>query len=138
MGISWLSVLQAVPWSDVISNAPKVAEGARKLWKSAGNRGAPADDAAGAQDPVVDTPTTAPADAAVAQLQARTRQLEHAIADLRQQLQQSNEVITTLAEQNTQLVARVEMNRVRLQRTLALAAAAGVLALGTLAALLLR
>jgi TolA-binding protein len=74
----------------------------------------------------------------VAQLQARTRQLEHAIADLRQQLQQSNEVITTLAEQNTQLVARVEMNRVRLQRTLALAAAAGVLALGTLAALLLR
>jgi hypothetical protein len=30
------------------------------------------------------------------------------------------------------------MNRVRLQRTLALAAAAGVLALGTLAALLLR
>ena len=71
MGISWLSVLQAVPWTEVISNAPKVAEGARKLWKSAGNRGAPADDAAGAQDPVVDTPTTAPADAAVAQLQPR-------------------------------------------------------------------
>jgi hypothetical protein len=138
MGISWLSVLQAVPWSDVISNAPKVAEGARKLWKSAGSRAAPTDDAAGAHDPGVDTPHAAPTDAALAQLQARTRQLEHAVADLRQQLQQSTEVINTLAEQNTQLVARVEMNRVRLQRTLAMAAAAGVLAIGTLVALLLR
>lgn len=138
MGISWLSVLQAVPWSDVISNAPKVAEGARKLWKSAGSRDAPADDAAGAPASAVDAPAGYPPDAAVTQLQARTRQLEHAVADLREQLQQSTELIKTLAEQNTQLVARVEMNRVRLQRALALAAAALVLALGTLVALLLR
>ena len=32
MAIPWLSVLKMVPWSEVISNAPKVAEGAKKLW----------------------------------------------------------------------------------------------------------
>jgi hypothetical protein len=32
MAIGWLAVLQLVPWSDVISNAPKIAEGAKKLW----------------------------------------------------------------------------------------------------------
>lgn len=30
MAIGWLAVLQMVPWSDVINNAPKVAEGAEK------------------------------------------------------------------------------------------------------------
>jgi TolA-binding protein len=137
MALNWLSVLQAVPWTDVISNAPKVAEGARKLWKSAGGRDATAEDAPGQTGSPVDTPTGAP-DAAVAQLQARARHLEQAVDDLRQQLQQSTELIKTLAEQNTQLVARVEMNRVRAQRTLVLAAAALALSLGALALALLR
>ena len=42
MGISWMTVLAAVPWTEVIKNAPKVAEGARKLWSSAGRKGAAA------------------------------------------------------------------------------------------------
>lgn len=138
MALNWLSVLQAVPWTDVISNAPKVAEGARKLWKSAGGRDAPAEDAHGQTGSPVDSPTGAPDAAVVAQLQARARHLEHAVDDLRQQLQQSTELIKTLAEQNTQLVARVEMNRVRAQRTLVLAAAALALSLGALALALLR
>ena len=138
MGISWLSVLQAVPWSDVISNAPKVAEGARKLWKSAGHRDASSEDGMDITGATVDAGASAPADAAVALLQARTRQLEHTVEDLRQQLQQSTELLKTLAEQNSQLVARVEIHRARLQRTLVLAATALVLALGTLGVLLLR
>jgi hypothetical protein len=28
MAIAWLAVLKSVPWSEVISNAPKVADGA--------------------------------------------------------------------------------------------------------------
>ena len=138
MGISWLSALQAVPWSDVISNAPKVAEGARKLWKSAGSGDASSEHAADVAGAAVGTGGSAPADAAVGLLQARTRQLELGVEDLRRQLQQSNELIKTLAEQNSQLVARVEMNRARLQRTLVLAATALVLALGTLGMQLLR
>ena len=138
MALSWLSVLKAVPWTEVISNAPKVAEGARKLWKSAGGREAAAEESPGQAGSPVDTPTGAPDTAAVAQLQARARHLEHAVDDLRQQLQQSTELIKTLAEQNTQLVERVEMNRVRAQRTLVLAATALALSLCALALALLR
>lgn len=136
MAISWLSVLQAVPWSEVISNAPKVAEGARKLWKSVGDRDA--EDSTVPAASAADVGGAAPADAAMAQLLNRTRHLERAVEDLHQQLQQSTELIKTLAEQNTQLVARAEMNRVRAQRALVLAAAATVLSLGALALVLLR
>jgi len=38
MPVPWLTVLQNVPWSDVIKNAPKVADGARKLWQSVGKK----------------------------------------------------------------------------------------------------
>lgn len=34
MAIGWLTILKSVPWAEVISNAPKVAEGARKLWNA--------------------------------------------------------------------------------------------------------
>jgi hypothetical protein len=34
MAIGWLAVLQNVPWSEVINNAPKVADGAKKLWNA--------------------------------------------------------------------------------------------------------
>lgn len=136
MALSWLSVLKAVPWTEVISNAPKVAEGARKLWKSVGDRDA--EDGTVPSASVADVGGAAPADATMAQLLNRTRHLERAVEDLHQQLQQSTELIKTLAEQNTQLVARVEMNRVRAQRTLVLAATALALSLGALALALLR
>ena len=136
MALSWLSVLKAVPWTEVISNAPKVAEGARKLWKSVGDRDAEEGTVPAAS--AADVGGAAPADAAMTQLLNRTRHLERAVEDLHQQLQQSTELIKTLAEQNTQLVERVEMNRVRAQRTLVLAAAAVALSLGALALALLR
>ena len=41
MAIPWLVVLQSVPWTDVIRNAPKVADGAKKLWNTV-NRKTPA------------------------------------------------------------------------------------------------
>ena len=31
MAIAWLTVLKMVPWGEVINNAPKVADGAKKL-----------------------------------------------------------------------------------------------------------
>jgi hypothetical protein len=137
MAISWLSVLQAVPWSDVISNAPKVAEGARKLWKSVGARGAdeptePAVDSTAAAGP------TLPPDQALLSLQGRVRALESALEGLRGQLQQSSELINALAEQNAQLVQRIELNRQRLQRTLLLAVAATALAVAALGWIALR
>ena len=36
MAIGWLTILQSVPWTEVIKNAPKVAEGAIEALKLAG------------------------------------------------------------------------------------------------------
>ena len=38
MAIGWLTVLQSVPWAEVVSNAPKVAAGAKKLWSAVGRK----------------------------------------------------------------------------------------------------
>lgn len=119
MAIGWLSVLKIVPWGDVIENAPKVASGAKKLWNTVGKKSAPP-----AAPPA---PTSsAPADAAdpVAALQTQVLQLQVSVAELHQQMLESSALIGSLAEQNTQLIARVEVNR---KRVLGLAVAVVVL-----------
>lgn len=119
MAISWLTVLQAVPWSDVIRNAPKVAEGASKLWDTVGrkmsSRPAPV--------PSATQPNASP-------LESRVATLEATVADLHAQMMASSQLIKELAEQNTQLIRRAEINRVR---TLWLAGVVAVL--GVIAAL---
>ena len=119
MAIGWLTILKSVPWTEVIRNAPKVAEGARKLWNAVGKQRA-ADEAAdaGAQPAASHEPHTLEA------LEARAAALEAAVSDLNQQMLASSELIKELAEQNAQLVKRIEANR---KRTLWLAAATLVL-----------
>ena len=104
MGISWMTVLAAVPWTEVIKNAPKVAEGAKKLWSTVGRKDGKTSvtDAAAARsssDPV-----------------ARIAALELMVDELSRQMQASAELIKALAEQNTQLVERIELNRRRMIR----------------------
>lgn len=101
MGISWMTVLAAVPWTEVIRNAPKVAEGARKLWSSAGRKGA--------QEDVALQAARRGADPAL-----RIAALEASVDELNGQLQASAELIKALAEQNAQLVQRIETNRRRM------------------------
>ena len=119
MAIGWLTILKSVPWTEVIKNAPKVAEGAKKLWNAVGKQRA-ADEAAdvGAQPAASHEPHTLEA------LEARAAALEAAVSDLNQQMLASSELIKELAEQNAQLVKRIEANR---KRTLWLAAATLVL-----------
>ena len=136
MAISWLAVLQSVPWSDVIKNAPKVAEGAKNLFDTVARRGRKAEDAA--QTPA-DSGTSSgvplsPEAQAIAALQARVAGLDTALADLTAQLLASSQVIKDLAEQNTQLIQRIEANRVR---TLWLAGMGGVALVLAVVALIL-
>lgn len=107
MALGWFSLLKSVPWAEVIATAPVVADGAKKLWKT-----------------VAKKPVTAPPPASVvlategdllSQLQARIATLEATTAELHAQMQDSTELIQALASQNTQLVQRVEANRVRLR-----------------------
>jgi hypothetical protein len=108
MAIPWLSVIKLVPWGEVISNAPKVAEGAKKLW-SAVSREPPAFKVpdAGAQ------PAPASEAQSIASLQAQLTAAEAAISDLHRQMLESSQLIKALADQNTQLIRRVEVNRIR-------------------------
>jgi len=109
MAIGWLTVLKLVPWGDVIENAPKVAQGAKKLWNTVGKKTVPVS--------VPSSPPTAPTlgaltgqDAAVAALAAQVAELQVTTAELHQQMLESSALIQSLAEQNTQLIQRVEVN----------------------------
>ncbi len=99
MAIGWLTILSNVPWTDVIKNAPAVADGAKKLWKKVGGKASTA-----SAEPA------SPEDR-IANLQAR-------VDELNAQMLAASEVVQSLAEQNAQLIARVETTR---RRMLALA-----------------
>ena len=108
MPVPWLTVLQRVPWTDVIKNAPKVAEGAKKLWSSVGKK---QPDAA-LPEPAVPA-SSSPEAQAIAALESRVAGLEAAISELHAQMLASSELIKALADQNAQLIRRIETHRVR-------------------------
>lgn len=108
MALGLFSLLKTVPWTDVISTAPLVAQGAKKLWDSVAKKAPPA----AAPPPA---PVLATNDMVVTQLQARIIALESTSAELHMQMRASTELIQALATQNTELVQRVEANRVRLR-----------------------
>lgn len=106
MAIGWITVLQSVPWTEVVRNAPKVAAGAKKLWGTLGNRKGES-----AASSVLDTAVpTAPM--TLAEMQDRLGLLQEGTAELKQRLIESTSLIDALAEQNTQLIASTEaLNR---------------------------
>lgn len=106
MAADWVKVLQMVPWGEVIKNAPKVADGAVKLWGSVTKK--KVYDAAGSE---VGSVVLATDIAVVEKLEHRLYAAEQTISDLQAQVVQSAEVIKELANQNTQLVAQIEVNR---------------------------
>ena len=128
MPVPWLTVLQSVPWSDVLKNAPKVADGARKLWGSVGKK-APPDPAPEAAVP----PAASPEARTIAVLESRISGIETAISDLHAQMLASSELIKALADQNAQLIQRIESNRVRWLWLAAAVACVGAVALTALA-----
>jgi hypothetical protein len=108
MTIGWLTVLKMVPWGDVIAHAPKIADGAVKLWSTVAKK------TASTVSPITDTQTAPSSEAqSIVILQAKLTTAEAQIAELHNQMLASSELIKALAEQNTQLINRVELNRVR-------------------------
>lgn len=117
MALGWMTILQNVPWTDVIRNAPAVADGARKLWRKVAGKAEEGDGAAAAPGSEVQDPL------------ARLAALQAEVEALRGQMLASSEVIQALAEQNAQLIARVETHRRYLRWLLAGNALALLLAL---------
>jgi len=133
MPIPWLAVLQSVPWTDVIKNAPKVADGAKKLWSTIGKK-----PSVSGTEAANDHPTTPPEADTVNALQMQLAAVESSVADLHEQMLASSELIKSLAEQNTQLIERVELHRVRVFWLTALTAIFGLVAIVSLVITLIR
>ncbi|MDR3393952.1 MAG: hypothetical protein P4L70_03020 [Parasulfuritortus sp.] len=119
MALPWLAVLKSVPWSDVISNAPVVADAAQKLWKVVSRKAA--------------TParpqSVEPQHMAV---EARLAALEAEIANLNNEMLETSKLLKELADQNALLIERVEVNRKRLRWVTGAAIAAVAVALFSL------
>ena len=124
MAIGWFALLTRVPWSEVISNAPRVADAAKKLCKAVANKSVPSES-------LTDTVQSrlSPDAALLAAIEARLMAMEAGYSDLQNQLLASSELIKELADQNAQLVKRIETNRVRI---LLLAGAIGVVAIAVI------
>lgn len=126
-----LTVLSNIPWGQVIDAAPRIAEGAGRLWEAARNlrkTRAPepeGPDASGA-------PQAQPTESE--RMQARIADLEATVQAMREQMQASAQVVKELADQNALLVQRIEVAR---QRVVLLAAAGAAVALALMATLAL-
>jgi hypothetical protein len=127
-----ISVLSNIPWGQVMDNAPKVADGAARLWNAVTRR---------KPGPLPDSAATAVVGAVPSASEVLTQRLvamqEH-ILRLEEQMGASAELIKALAEQNTQLVSRIELNSVRLVRLATGTAIGGVALLVAIVYLLLR
>jgi len=106
MAISLLAAFKAIPWTDVITAAPTIVQGAEKLWGTVTKKknGAP-------EAPAATTGQHAPETGSA--VDARLQALETRIADLQSEALSSSALIKSLAEQNAQLVKAVEILRVR-------------------------
>jgi hypothetical protein len=113
MAIGWLTVLQSVPWSEVVRNAPKVAAGAKKLWGSVANKDEEGVDHTADLEAQSRQP---PEHLSLGNLQAQITTLQSVAGGLQQRLTESTVLITALAEQNAQLIQRIEAMRKRTSR----------------------
>jgi hypothetical protein len=107
-----ITVLSNVPWGQVIDAAPKVAEGATKLWGAVTRRkksDAEVAPQAGAGATGGDVP-----DDSLQRLRADVQVLQASVGELREELLSATGLIKQLADQNTVLVQRVELHRRRL------------------------
>ena len=103
MAVGWLGILKAVPWKDVVSNAPGIVDGAKNLWGSVAKK------VRGENDRNLDPQ---PAEMTTA---TRLDTLETQLADLQKQLLTSSDLIRSLADQNARLVAQLEIQQTRLR-----------------------
>ncbi|WP_306393576.1 hypothetical protein [Telluria beijingensis] len=129
MAAGWWTVLKTVPWSDVISAAPQVATGARRLWDTVNRKSGAVDPATGLTPEMA-----AQEDDIIGLLIARAEQNDAELTDLRNQMRSASELIANLADQNAQLIAKIDVQR---QKITWLGVTAGLSALLAVVALVL-
>ncbi len=129
MALNWLTLLKAVPWGEVARNAPVIAENAKKLWGTVARKYPKQE----LEVPIVFTSE----DEEINWLKERLNTLEAANTDLHNQMLTSAELMKALADQNTHLINRVELNRIRLLRLAVVTIIIGIIAVYCFATILL-
>ena len=124
------TILSNIPWGQVVESAPKIAQGAGRLWENVKNRGAEL------ADPTSTGTTEPPTDLQL--LQSRTQALESQVQALQDEMRTSAQLVKQLAEQNEQLVERMQALQQRQRRLVWLGGLAVVLLAAALAGLWLR
>jgi len=108
MALGWIASFKNIPWTTVISVAPSIVDGARMLWSSVAKK-----DALDAKTPGAAEERTYSPDSAVSAVEKQVHLLELRVAQLREEIVLSSEIIDKLAEQQSQLVHAVDILRVR-------------------------
>ncbi len=108
MPINWMTAFKVIPWADVVSAAPTVVKGAKKLWSSVKTE----ETEPPPQEERAEQPATLEAEALSA-LDGRLHTLDRRVGTLGKEVVASSELISSLAEQNSRLVAAVEILRLR-------------------------
>ena len=130
MAIAWLA---AVPWTEVIKAAPAVIENAKKLWNSVSKK------PLSPPSPITTGEKILSAEAqALSNLVLRISEVELHVGDLDTQMRASSELIKTLADQNGQLISRIETNRRRVFWLIVATAATSVVSVTCLLLVLTR
>ena len=120
MAISMLTAFKVIPWSDVLTAAPYIVQGAEKLWnvitgKTALQRSA----GQGGKHALSQSQS-------LAALNDRVHSLELLTSELHKEVLLSSELIKSLAQQNAQLVQAVDILRVRIRILLGFGGVFGV------------
>jgi hypothetical protein len=103
MAIAWLAL---VPWTEVIKAAPAVIENAKKLWNSVSKKPLPTPPPITTGEKILSVEAET-----IAVMESRISDMEVHVGDLDTQMRASSELIKTLADQNGQLISRIEANR---------------------------
>ena len=105
MAAPWFALFSAIPWTDVITHAPTVAKGAKKLWQKVSSR----------KTTDTETPGGTTLADPVASPEARIFALEARLAESDARQQESAELLAALASQNADLVRATEELRRRVR-----------------------
>jgi hypothetical protein len=129
MAIGLLALLKSVPWGEVAKNAPEIAENAKKLWGTVARKSPK-------QELEVRNIFTSE-DQEINWLKERLITIEAAHSELHNQMLITSELIKALADQNTQLIKSIELNRIHLLKLAAISIFIGLIAVYCFASIIL-
>jgi hypothetical protein len=113
MAIPWLAAFKVIPWREVVTAAPSILEGTKKLWNTVSRT---EEQAPPAEEQPKEAASNQP-DPLLA-INARLRALESRTTEIAREAVSSADLMRSLAEQNAQLVQAVEILRLRTRRSI--------------------